>query len=99
MFRREAAEAGKCFEVGELLGGERQTDEPWRVAEVGDVDETFVVGAAHVQRPVVTGRALEPELGEERLHDIEVWRLEANEGDVGDAHGHDPELMLSPGEV
>ena len=63
------------------------------------MDEAFVVGAAHVQRLVVTGRALKTELGEERLHDVEVGCLEANERDVGDAYGHDSPPMRSPGEV
>jgi len=63
------------------------------------VHEPFVVGAAHVERLVVAARALETELGEERLHPVEVGRLEADERDVGDAHRHDAPSMLSPGDV
>ena len=78
-------------QVGQLVLArdlEREADEPRFVAEMGHMDEAFVVAPPHVERRVVATRTLHAELGEERFHHVEVGSAEPDERDVLHLHGH-----------
>jgi hypothetical protein len=81
---RAAGRRGERAQVGRARGVEREA-EKCRLAHVGDVHVVLRVGAAHVERVRGACRAVHAEVGEERLHPVQVRGPEAREGDVGHA--------------
>jgi len=86
--RGELVAGGEPIEFLDRVRGECQPDEARVVAEVGDVHESLVVGAAHVERLVGSRGARQAEVDEERLHLVEVGRPEPDECDVVDLDAH-----------
>ena len=89
-------------ELSEIIlvrGGERETQEARLGSEMGDVHETLVAAAAHVQRRLVAGCSLHAEIGQECFRHIQVGSTESHERDVGHLHTHDfAASALSPGD-
>jgi hypothetical protein len=96
--RRRARRLGEAIEVvlaRRVIGKAHEL----RVALLGDVDVVGRVGAAHVERGRRALRARHAEAREELLHHVEIGRLEAAIGHVGDfdvGHGCFPWVLAFP---